>query len=40
MKGVVFNLLEDAVICAHGMAAWDSMLELARLDGAYTSLGS
>lgn len=40
MKGVVFNLLEEAVGEAHGEQAWDHLLELAGVDGAYTSLGS
>lgn len=40
MKGVVFNLLEDAVVREHGLPAWDSLLAMAGLDGAYTSLGS
>lgn len=40
MKGVIFNLLEDAVIREHGILAWDSLLEMAGLDGCYTSLGS
>lgn len=40
MKGIVFNLLEEAVTKAHGAAAWDDLLDAAGLDGAYTSLGS
>ncbi|GEN98229.1 hypothetical protein NSE01_00620 [Novosphingobium sediminis] len=40
MKGVVFNLLEDAVAREHGLLAWDGLLEMAGLEGAYTSLGS
>lgn len=40
MKGVIFNLLEDVVVRQHGMSAWDSLLEMAGLEGAYTSLGS
>ena len=40
MKGVIFNLLEDAVIRQHGLLAWESLLEMAGLEGAYTSLGS
>lgn len=40
MKGIVFNLLEDAVAGAYGDAAWDRFLDEAGLDGAYTSLGS
>lgn len=40
MKGIVFNLLEDVVTRHHGAGTWDSLLEAAKLDGAYTSLGS
>jgi hypothetical protein len=40
MKGIVFNLLEDAVIKYHGEDVWDDFLDAAELDGAYTSLGS
>ncbi len=40
VKGVVFNLLEDAVVRGHGLLAWDSLLLMAGLEGGYTSLGS
>lgn len=40
MKGIIFNLLEDVVVAAHGDDAWDGLLERAHLDGIYTSLGS
>lgn len=40
MKGIVFNLLEQAVVDAHGDDAWIDLLEEAGVDGAYTSLGS
>jgi hypothetical protein len=40
MKGIVFNLLEDAVTREYGEDAWDDILLAAGLDGAYTSLGS
>lgn len=40
MKGVVFNLLEDAVCERHGDDAWDDLLDAAEVSGAYTSLGS
>ncbi|MET0179017.1 MAG: heme NO-binding domain-containing protein [Novosphingobium sp.] len=40
MKGIVFNLLEEAVVNQHGEDAWDNLLDAAGLDGAYTSLGS
>lgn len=40
MKGIVFNLLAEAVTNQHGEDAWDGLLSAAGLDGAYTSLGS
>ncbi|MBE7182979.1 MAG: heme NO-binding domain-containing protein [Methylobacterium mesophilicum] len=40
MKGVVFNLLEDAVQSEFGPDTWDELLVEADLDGAYTSLGN
>lgn len=40
MKGIVFNLLEEVVTTSHGADAWDSLLDAAKLDGAYTSLGN
>lgn len=40
MKGIVFTLLEEAVIQAFGEDTWDDLLEAAQLDGAYTSLGT
>jgi hypothetical protein len=40
MKGIVFNLLEDAVTGAQGPDAWDEVLETADLEGAYTALGN
>jgi hypothetical protein len=40
MKGVVFNLLEEAVTRAFGEDAWDDLLDHAGLEGAYTSLGN
>src|SRR5437773_2399002 len=40
MKGIVFNLLEQVVRQEYGEATWDQLLAAARLDGAYTSLGS
>ena len=40
MKGIIFNLLEDVVVAAHGEDVWDGLLEQADLDGVYTSLGS
>ena len=40
MKGIVFNLLEEAVSTQFGEETWDRLLDAAGLDGAYTSLGS
>lgn len=40
MKGVVFNLLEEAVVREYGIDVWDDLLDDALLDGAYTALGS
>lgn len=40
MKGIIFNLVEEVVSAAYGNDAWDTILEAADLDGAYTSLGS
>jgi hypothetical protein len=40
MKGVVFDLLEQAVVQEHGEDAWDDLLHRSGLVGAYTTLGS
>lgn len=40
MKGIVFNLLEEAVSNDFGEATWDKLLDEADLSGAYTSLGN
>jgi hypothetical protein len=40
MKGIVFNLLEEAVTKEFGEDTWDQLLDAANLSGAYTSLGS
>lgn len=40
MKGIVFNLLAEAVTQRFGDEAWDNLLDAAGLEGAYTSLGS
>lgn len=39
MKGIIFNLVEDAVCEAHGEQVWDQLLTAAGLDGGYTSMG-
>jgi Haem-NO-binding len=40
MKGIIFNLLERVIVSKHGDNRWDEILDAARLNGAYTSLGS
>ena len=40
MKGVVFNLLEEAVVREFGIDTWEALLDSAGLTGAYTSLGN
>lgn len=40
MKGIVFNLLEEVVRYEFGEATWDALLDAARLEGTYTSLGN
>lgn len=40
MKGIIFNLLEDAVRQHHGEDAWETVLDNAGVAGAYTSLGN
>ncbi len=40
MKGVVFNLLEEAVLREFGAEMWDDLLDHADVQGAYTSLGN
>ncbi len=40
MKGVVFNLLEEAVARTFGPEAWDDIVDEANVSGAYTSLGN
>jgi hypothetical protein len=36
VKGIIFNLLEDAVGAEFGAGAWDSVLRTAKLEGSYT----
>lgn len=40
MKGVVFNMLEEAVIREFGPDTWDDLLDASGLAGSYTSLGN
>ena len=39
MKGIIFNLVEDAVTSEHGETLWKSLLEHAGIPGVYTTLG-
>lgn len=38
MKGIIFNLVEEAVTTRYGDDAWDQVLDRAGVHGAYTSL--
>jgi hypothetical protein len=40
MKGVIFNLLEEAVTAEHGERAWPDLIDASGVGGVYTSLGS
>jgi len=40
MKGVVFNLLEEAVGRAYGPETWDALIDASGVSGVYTSLGN
>jgi hypothetical protein len=40
MKGIIFNLLQETVSREYGEETWESLLDAAGLDGAYTSLGN
>ncbi|OKH68343.1 hypothetical protein EB72_01145 [Mycobacterium sp. SWH-M1] len=40
MKGVLFNVVEDAVSQQWGEEMWDALLLDCELDGAYTALGN
>jgi hypothetical protein len=40
MKGVVFNLLEEAVTKEYGTEVWEDLIDDAEVSGAYTSLGN
>ena len=39
MKGIIFNVVEDAMSAEHGDWTWDRLLRTAELPGGYTSLG-
>jgi len=40
MKGIIFNLLEDAVTARFGPDAWPDLIDMAGVSGVYTSLGA
>ena len=40
MKGIVFNLLEEAVTHQYGADGWCDLIDAAGVSGVYTSLGS
>jgi hypothetical protein len=40
VQGIIFNLLEDVLSRQYGEDFWDSLLQSAGVEGAYTSLGS
>jgi hypothetical protein len=40
MKGVIFNVVEEAVTEMYSADTWDDLLDAADLDGQYTALGS
>lgn len=39
MKGVIFNAVEEAVVNLYSEDVWDDLLDAAKVDGHYTSLG-
>lgn len=40
MKGIIFNILEEALTAEFGPDAWNDLVDAAGVQGAYTSLGS
>lgn len=40
MKGIMFRLFEDSVRRVHGDDRWDDILDEAKIDGVYTTLGT
>jgi len=40
VKGVLFNVVEEVVVEHLSLATWDHIVVAARVDGAYTSLGT
>lgn len=39
MKGIIFNVVADAVCARYGEPVWDQLLMQAGVEGAYTSMG-
>lgn len=40
MKGIIFNLVEDAFVADHGERLWDEVLDESGVSGHYTALGT
>jgi hypothetical protein len=40
MKGIVFNVVESIIEREFGGEMWDTLIDEAKVDGAYTSLGN
>lgn len=40
VKGIIFNLIEDAFVADHGDVLWDQVLAEAGVSGCYTALGT
>jgi len=40
VKGIILNLVEEAIVADHGEVTWEALLESAQVDGVYTSLGN
>lgn len=39
MKGIIFTMVEEAVVAEHGEVVWDELLVRAGVSGAWTALG-
>jgi len=40
VKGIILNLVEEAIVADHGEVTWEALLESAQVDRVYTSLGN
>lgn len=40
MKGIIFNLVQDAITRDHGGDGWDDLVDSAGISGTYTALGN